>query len=573
IQRAPAAAVDHARPRVHAGVLKFRYRERVGTPSSSPRLATTFARNSRGPRGEGALDSAFREVFGPCLSFATRGVPSREVRSRHSPHQADIEVHGSMRGPMQFSTRVFPGLVCTVLTSAWMSGCGAANPTDAQPADDDSGNLAPSRAPSQGLSPTNTADPSNPIDPGDASLPTTGDNTGAVAPGCVPTTCTDQSATCGSISDGCNGMLSCGTCTAPQTCSGGGPNTCGSGKCNPATCASAKATCGTVSDGCGNVLTCGTCTAPATCGGGGSANVCGKPTPVTPISDAGTVSTPPPAGDAGKLFASLPYRGLAMGGAEFGASYGGQFNGTTLGTIPGDYYYPTSDLSQGGPSWPAASNGTQIETALMMPYYLGKGMNTIRLPLRWERLQRSLSTTGASVMTAAQVVATFNATELANLKSSVSALTAAGFTVLVDIHNYATYTSASEISAGQGGDSLGSKNVPNMAFENLWIGLASIWPNNPKVVFDIMNEPNSPADPAGQPAGYEWYLAAQAAVTGIRSIGANNLILICGNAFADAGEFKAGGSSDPLKSIKDPANNFAFEIHDYPDTAFGSADS
>src|ERR1019366_8869074 len=179
------------------------------------------------------------------------------------------------------------------------------------------------------------------------------------------------------------------------------------------------------------------------------------------------------------------------------ASYGGQFNGTTLGTIPGDYYYPTSDLSQGGPSWPAASNGTQIETALMMPYYLGKGMNTIRLPLRWERLQRSLSTTGASVMTAAQVVATFNATELANLKSSVSALTAAGFTVLVDIHNYATYTSASEISAGQGGDSLGSKNVPNMAFENLWIGLASIWPNNPKVVFDIMNEPNSPADPAG----------------------------------------------------------------------------
>jgi hypothetical protein len=33
--------------------------------------------------------------------------------------------------------------------------------------------------------------------------------------------------------------------------------------------------CGQVGDGCGNVLNCGTCTAPDTCGGGGVANVCG----------------------------------------------------------------------------------------------------------------------------------------------------------------------------------------------------------------------------------------------------------------------------------------------------------
>jgi endoglucanase len=471
---------------------------------------------------------------------------------------------------MQVSTRVFSGgLACTVLTAAWMSGCGPGNIGDAAPTGDDSGSLvAPSLAASPGLSPTTSGDPSGST----AAASPTGDDAGepSVA-ACVPTTCAAQGATCGSISDSCNGSLTCGTCAGSQTCGGGGANTCGSGKCKPATCASKSATCGTVSDGCGNVLTCGTCAAPATCGGGGQTNVCGKPAPVTPSSAAG--APPAPAGDAGKLYASLPYRGLAMAGAEFGASYGGQFGSTSLGSIPGDYYYPTSDLSQGGPSWPTASSGTEIETGLMMPYYLGKGMNTIRLPLRWERLQRSLSTTSGGVLTAAQVIATFQSAELAALKSSVSALTAAGFTVLVDIHNYATYTSASEIASSQGGDFLGSKNVPNVAFENLWIGLASIWANDPKVVFDIMNEPNSPTDPSGQPAGYEWYLAAQAAVTGIRSIGANNLILICGNAFADASEFKAGGLSDPLKNIKDPANNFAFEIHDYPDTNFGTADS
>ena len=421
---------------------------------------------------------------------------------------------------MQFSTRTTStGLVFTVLTAAWMSGCGAADTPGEPLSGDDSG--APA-APSTASSPeaelsssAATADRLRRRHPPDAGTGTVD----AGAPACVPTTCSALGATCGAISDGCSGTLSCGQCPSPETC-----------------------------------------------GGGGVANACGSATPPPPP-DAGGSSS------GGNLFTTLPYRGLAMGGAEFGASYGGQFNGPNLGSIPGDYYYPTSDLSQGGPSWPAASNGTEIETGLMVPYYLSKGMNTIRLPLRWERLQRSLSSTSGGVLTAAQVVATFQPAELAALENSVNTLTAAGYTVLVDIHNYATYTSASEIASNQGGDYVGSGNVPNVAFENLWIGLASIWANNPKVVFDIMNEPNTPTDPAGQPAGYEWYLAAQAAVTGIRSIGANNLVLICGNNFADASEFQAGRWSDPLKNIKDPANNFAFEIHDYPDTAFGTADS
>jgi hypothetical protein len=45
--------------------------------------------------------------------------------------------------------------------------------------------------------------------------------------------------------------------------------------CTPTTCAAEGKNCGTISDGCGGQLSCGTCTAPATCGGGGVANVCG----------------------------------------------------------------------------------------------------------------------------------------------------------------------------------------------------------------------------------------------------------------------------------------------------------
>ena len=47
--------------------------------------------------------------------------------------------------------------------------------------------------------------------------------------------------------------------------------------CMPRTCASTGANCGSVTDGCGGVLNCGTCVAPETCGGGGTANKCGSP--------------------------------------------------------------------------------------------------------------------------------------------------------------------------------------------------------------------------------------------------------------------------------------------------------
>src|SRR2546428_3848032 len=52
--------------------------------------------------------------------------------------------------------------------------------------------------------------------------------------------------------------------------------------CTPTTCAAQGKNCGTIADGCGGTLTCGVCTAPQTCGGGGVANVCGVGVPPPP---------------------------------------------------------------------------------------------------------------------------------------------------------------------------------------------------------------------------------------------------------------------------------------------------
>src|SRR5262249_56434141 len=54
--------------------------------------------------------------------------------------------------------------------------------------------------------------------------------------------------------------------------------------CTPTTCAAQGKNCGTIPNGCGGTLTCGACTAPQTCGGARTANVRGvvTPPPATP---------------------------------------------------------------------------------------------------------------------------------------------------------------------------------------------------------------------------------------------------------------------------------------------------
>jgi hypothetical protein len=94
---------------------------------------------------------------------------------------------------------------------------------------------------------------------------------------CTPKTCAEAGANCGPIGDGCGGFIECGTCTAPETCGGGGkPSTCGKASCTAKTCAELGAKCGPQGDGCGGLLDCGSCPAGETCGGGGVPNECGK---------------------------------------------------------------------------------------------------------------------------------------------------------------------------------------------------------------------------------------------------------------------------------------------------------
>ena len=221
------------------------------------------------------------------------------------------------------------------------------------------------------------------------------------------------------------------------------------------------------------------------------------------------------------LAGPVRYTGVNLSGAEFGQT-------SLPGIYDQDYAYPT-----------------QAE----VDYFQSKGMNTIRLPFRWERLQRSLN-------------AAFNTTELNRLHGFVSAATAKEMFVILDPHNFARYFPDPDDYQSSAQGLIGSA-VANAAFANLWSRLAGFYRTNDHVIFNLMNEPNSmPTE--------QWVSAANAAIAAIRSAGATNLILVPGNGWTGAWMWFENWYGTPnaqaMLSVVDSGNNYAYDVHQYLDS-------
>ncbi|AVQ05311.1 TPA: glycoside hydrolase family 5 protein [Xanthomonas vasicola pv. zeae] len=209
---------------------------------------------------------------------------------------------------------------------------------------------------------------------------------------------------------------------------------------------------------------------------------------------------------------ALTYAGVNLSGAEFASS-------KRPGVLNKDYMYA------------AASDYT---------YFAGVGMNTIRLPILWERLQPTAR-------------GDLDPTQLALLQQAVARAKAAGMYLIIDIHNYAKYY----------GYKIGSPEVPVAAFTDLWRRLALEFNSDNAVMFGLMNEPNNIS-------ASEWAGAAQAAIDAIRRTGANNLILVPGTLWTGAHSWYSStndgySNATALTSIYDPLDRYAFEVHQYLD--------
>jgi endoglucanase len=275
-----------------------------------------------------------------------------------------------------------------------------------------------------------------------------------------------------------------------------------------------------VAGGAGSISSGGLYTAPAT-PGTYSVKVTTQATPAASNTATVTVTAGTPA--------TLAWRAVSLSGAEWGEGSQAQL---MTGTYGADWYYPTTE-----------------EVA----YFKGKGMNMVRIPFRWERMQPTLG--GA-----------LDQVELGRLKSLVSSATASGMTVLIDVHNYARYgydvwNSKTNL--------IGSTAVPVSAFVDLWSRLATEFKGNPKVMFGLMNEPHDMDI-------HVWVNAANLAITAIRNAGATtNTITVPGIQWTGAWAwsdtwYTTDGTSNATEMLKitDSGNNLLFEVHQYLDANY-----
>ena len=220
------------------------------------------------------------------------------------------------------------------------------------------------------------------------------------------------------------------------------------------------------------------------------------------------------------------YTGVNLAGAEF-----------TSNVLPGEcgrrYTYPT---------------------AQEIDYFAQQGMNVLRLPFRWERLQKNL-------------FCDLSSNELARIDAFVSRATGRGARVILDLHNYARYYGEREGCDPR----VGGPDVPAEALADVWRRLAAHYEHNDRVVFGLMNEP------CGLPTE-QWLAAANTALRAIRAAGATNLVLVPGNGYSGAHSWYADYYGTPnaqvMTAVVDPASNWAFEVHQYldKDSSGGSPD-
>ncbi len=218
--------------------------------------------------------------------------------------------------------------------------------------------------------------------------------------------------------------------------------------------------------------------------------------------------------------AVIRFTGVNLSGAEFGVSNN---NVNLPGTYNQHYTYPTS---------------------AEVTYYMGKGMNIFRLPFRWERMQTTQ-------------FAALRASELQRMDTFVNFATAQGANVIIEPHNFQRYFPAPD-NFQQSAQGLVGSAVPNSAFVDFWTKLAEHYKNNGRVIFNLMNEPNSM--PNNQLVD-----TTNLVIAGIRSTGATNIIHVPGNSWTGAHSWSSSGNATAMLNVVDPAKNIVFEAHQYFD--------
>jgi endoglucanase len=207
---------------------------------------------------------------------------------------------------------------------------------------------------------------------------------------------------------------------------------------------------------------------------------------------------------------------------------GANIAGGDFGTVPGvygtDYTYPTK---------------AEID------YFADRGFNALRVPFRWERVQHQ-------ILGELDVVGDGSG-DFEHVREVVGWITQRGLVAILDLHDYGGR------NVNDAPAKVGSPQLPAAALADLWARIAKVFKDDELVWFGLMNEPEGISAAA-------WTRVAQSVTYAIRAAGAHNRLLVPGTDYSGAHSWVSSGNAKAMATFVDPADNFAFEVHQYLDT-------
>jgi len=240
----------------------------------------------------------------------------------------------------------------------------------------------------------------------------------------------------------------------------------------------------------------------------------------------------------------------------------GKARGTNLAGMEGGWQLASS-------TGPVAWTDYPVFDDREIDYFAGKGVTALRVLFSWERVQSSLF--GPIPAPGANYVA-----YLANYDRVVSYATSRGMYVIVE--PWQANSAGDTGGATWKGQLVGSSAVPATAFADFWAKMSARYASNPRVMFGLVNEPNSMSTMA-------WFSIAQEAINSIRAAGATNEILVPGNGWTGGGEWASTwydtasparsnaygwlNANGPGKPLFDAFGSIAAEVHVYADANSG----
>lgn len=223
--------------------------------------------------------------------------------------------------------------------------------------------------------------------------------------------------------------------------------------------------------------------------------------------------------------------GVNLAGAEFGSNVP-DFSSGNPGLHGQDYMFPSEKS---------------------LSYYAQRGINLVRLPLSWERLQP-------------KPMYRLDPTYMGRIEDFLDLALMHGCQVVLDLHNYGRFREQHRGRVRElllGASTSRQEGLNSAALADLWLRVAQRVSRHPALhAYGLMNEPHDMGAGSWLEGG-GWHAISRHVVATLRASGDQNWIWVAGDGWSKASEWDV--HNPPTPWVSDTLGRVAYEAHVYFD--------